>query len=294
MKRFILIFTFILIAQPVFTQEYDDIEMLYYLLKKAKNPPVEKYAKFKIYRKKDLLYCEGDNPAGIANNEAVKLMEEENYIEAIKKFKLSLKMAPLFFPYHYNLGIAYYFNQQYKWSALHLKKAKLIVPEYYMVYIQLGHLKTIKGNHEEAILDYRKSLRLNPKYIECYIFVGNGYLSINRVQMAQKYFDAALKINPFYNNAILGKATILFQQRKYFKAYQNLKYIDTTKPFDASYHYYFAECAYRLEKYDEAFKNYTILLEMKNERFFLKISRSLIENKRDLAEKFAKRLKEDS
>lgn len=291
----LILITFILLflhPLQIHSEEYDDFYILKSLLKKAKNPPKENYAKYSIFRKDDLLYCQGNSEVAIYNNKGADLIKDGKNKEAVKYFESILDNAALFLPFRYNLGIACYKNREYKKALLHLNKARLLVPEYYMTYIHIGNTFSLSGDIENSIINYRKAIRLNPKHIEALVLTGDGYLRINRIDMASYFYNLALEQDPFYNNAILGKSKILFLRRNYYKAYMNMRLINTKKDYNKSYHYYMAECAYKLQDYELAYEQYKKLLEFKGSNFFLTVSLNLIEHKRDLAKKFADQIKE--
>ncbi|MBN1499024.1 MAG: tetratricopeptide repeat protein [Spirochaetes bacterium] len=291
MKHYFLLTLFLLTTSLNIHADYDR-DILMFLLKQVKNPPVEKYANYGIYRKGDILFCEGNSVLAETSNAAAEMILDGKYSEAVKLIEDSLVHAPLFLPFRYNLGIAYYFISDYDKSLLNLNKAALIVPDYYMIYTQIGHAKALSGKLEDAAREYRKALRLNPEYLDGYIFTGDIYLSQNRISMAERYYNRAIEIDPFFNNARIGKAKILFVKESYYKAYQEFLLIDTKTDYDKSLHYYLAECAYKLQDYEIAYLNYEKLLEFRNSRFFLTISLSLIQHKRDLSRKFYEQIKE--
>ena len=91
---------------------------------------------------------------------------------------------------------------------------------------------------------------------------------------------------PRFNNAVLGKAKIHFKESDYHKALVTLKAIDTRKDYDRAYHYYYAETSFKLQDYKTASQQYAILLQDKNDRFFITNSVTLIEHKLDLSNRF--------
>jgi len=116
--------------------------------------------------------------------------------------------------------------------------------------------------------------------------MGDIFFKRRQLETASRYYESVLTINPLFPNALLGKAKIMFVKEQFYKAYQGMKMISTKVDYDKSLHYYFAECAYRLQDYDTALAQYTKLLEFKSDRFFVTTSIKLIEHKQELARRF--------
>lgn len=291
-KKNILLPFFIIFFPISFLYGYDDSELLFSLMRMTENAKPEQFPKYSIYRKNDLLLCRGETDAAIANNKGVELIIAGQYSEAVSFFEKVLNNSALFLPFRFNLGVACYLNGEYNKALMHLNKARLLVPNYYMTYIHIGNVYDRMGKIEKSIIHFRKAARLNPSYIEALVLSGDGYFRLKRIDMAAHFYSKALEQDPFYNNAILGKSKIFFYKREYYKSYMNLKLINILKPYNKSYHYYMAECAYKLQYYDIAYKHYKLLISFKNDKFFLTVSLNLIEHKRDLAKKFAEQIKE--
>ncbi len=241
-----------------------------------------------IYREGEVLFCEGDSLAADANNKAAKLMAEGNYRDAVPILQDALKHAPLFYPYHCNIGKCYMHLLDFRRAQHHLTKAKQIVPEYFLAWLLSGQTYELQGDYNFAIDNFRKSAQLDPNYLQSYIFLGDVFLRMNRQQTAKKYYEYTLQKDPYYTNGIIGKVKLLFNNKNYYKAYQTLKIIKTDKgDYDKIYHYLYAECAYNLQNYEEAYDQYTKLLEYRADRFFITTGVDLIEHKRELSRRFA-------
>lgn len=240
-----------------------------------------------IYREGEILYCEGTLPAAEANNRAAKLMAQGNYREALPILKDAITHAPLFYPFHCNIGKCYMHLLDFTRAQHHLEKAKQIVPQYFLAWLISGQAYELQGDYNRAIDNFRKSANLDPDYLQSYIFLGDVFLRMGRRKTAEKYYDYTLEKDPYYTNGIIGRAKLLFNNKRYYKAYQTLRIINTEKyEYDKIYHYLYAECAYNLQNYSEAYEQYTKLLEFKADRFFITTGVDLIEHKRELARRF--------
>lgn len=265
---------------------------LEYFLKLIRNPKTVESANAQIYQQNEILFCTGDTNAAKANNEAAELMNKGDYEGAKERIEKDLSHAALFFPFRYNLGLCYYHLNDRSRARMHLTKASQIVPEYYLTYVQLGHLDSFEGKDDAAIGHYRQSLIRNNKYINSLVLIGDIFFQRRQVSAAVRYYDAVLDIEPRFPNALLGKGKVLFYREQFYKAYQMLLMVDTRQVYDKSLHFYLAECAYKLQDYKAAYAQYTKLLEFKSDRFFITTSLKLIEHKQELAKRFTQQFED--
>lgn len=287
MKHLALIIVLSFATAAHTADEYFDKTQFEYIIHLLESNPEETIALERITRKGDQLFCSGESPAAVANNKAAALVREGKYDEAIQFLEECLKRAPLFFPFRFNLGVAYYHVRNFPKSFLNLKKCEYLVPEYYIVYVQLGYLNELMAQYDNALINYKTAMRLNPKDLDNMVMIGNLYYNRKQLERALDFYSAALRQNRQFPNALLGEAKIYFARKRYYQSYQTLKKIDVSGEYDKAYHYYYAECAYKLTRYREAYQNYQEMLKYKNDKFFLHTSISLVEHKTDLAKRFA-------
>jgi tetratricopeptide (TPR) repeat protein len=258
------------------------------LLTQLANEPTEEIARERINREGNLLLCTGDSPAAKANNMAADLIARGEYERAIAELERALLYAPLFVPFRNNLGVAYYFTRDYRRAHLNFDKALLQVPEYYLFYVQKGTVCELTFDDDNALEWYKRAARLNPLNMEPLVLIGNLYFERNQRRMASQYFTHVLSKDATNADALLGTAKIHFADNKFYLCYMTLKKISITSgPYDKSYHYYYAEAAYKLRRYKEAHVNYTELLKYRYDKFFLNTSYRLIEHKAELSKRFA-------
>ena len=246
-------------------------------------------AKYQIYSENDILFCTGDDPAGSANNKAAELMKSGNFSEALIILDDGLTHAPLFLPFRYNAGICTLHLNKLQDSLIHFLKAQQLAPEYSKIYLQTGYIYA-RLNHENDALDqFRIGLKKNPRELNTYILIGDIYFGRNQLRIAQKYYETTITLQNSFPNGLLGLAKIHFKNEEYVKAIVLLKSVDTSGEYDKSFHYYFAESAYKTGDYKTAVEQYETLLKFKNDRFFLVNSMFLIKHKLELAKRFTDR-----
>ncbi len=264
----------------------EDYTYLNYLLRLAEKNPDDVGPRDRIFFKNDIVYCTGTSTLAEVNNRAAARMETGDYAGAMDVLEKALKNSALFFPFRYNLGVCYLHLRQLQKSLLNFKKAEAVVPEYAGTYLQIGSIYQQWYRDNEAIDSYRQALKRNKNELNTYVLIGDLFFNRNQLHLAKKYYDQCLRINHRFNNAILGKAKILFKEEDYYKALVTLKAIDTRKEYDKTYHYYYAETSFKLQDYATASRHYAILLENKSDRFFITHSVTLIEHKLSLSNRF--------
>ena len=274
----ILVFIITLIPSMTVSNEYDVFNKI--------NIEPEEIGGYRIYSKDDIFFCTGDDMAGSVNNKAAGLMEEGNFSEALTLLEDGLTHAPLFFPFLYNAGICTIYLNQLHASIIYFSKAAQIVPEYWKTYLQLGYIYRRLNKENEALDQFRIGLKKNPRELNTYIFIGDIYYDRNQMRIAERYYEATTKMQHLFPNGLLGLAKIHFKNGEYLKAIVLLKSIDISAEYDKSYHYYFAESAYKIGDYKTAAQQYEILLKFKNEKFFLVTPILLIRHKLELARRF--------
>lgn len=275
---------FLLVLSPLYSETDDD--RLRDLLKISERPITKEEPEKKLYSKGDIILCEGESEAALANNRAATLMEAGDFVNAEKSLGESLRHAPLFFAFRYNIGICCIHLNDLDRALLHLEKAAGVFPEYYKTYIQIGYIYQRRFKNDIAILYYRKALEKNPRANDVFVLIGDIYLGRNQLGMAGRYYLASLELNPENPNAQLGQAKIHYLRKEYYRAMIIIKYIPLGGEYDKSLHYYYAECAYRLQDYQSAFNQYNTLLTFKSDKFFITNSVSLIKHRIDLCRRF--------
>jgi tetratricopeptide (TPR) repeat protein len=279
-----MLFLFLPAAYPA--MEDDDLDFLLREIHKSKpeEKPVEN-----LYTKNDILYCTGDTEAAELNNRAASLMEAGDHAGAKKLLDAGLIRAPLFLPYLYNTGLCCLHLNQLDQSIIYLEKARDLLPEFSKTYLQLGFVYQVRKKYTQAIDNFKLAIRTNRKELMSLILIGDIYFNSRQVQMAGKYYNAALKIDPRYPNGLLGLAKIHYFKKEYGRALNAVKAIDISGEYDKALHYYHAECSYKLQDYKTAYEQYGTLLKYPGDKFFILFSTSLIRHKMELAERFIKR-----
>jgi len=115
-----------------------------------------------------------------------------------------------FFPtsHHNNLGKTYIMEGRLDEAIVELKRSLSINPYFIEARSNLGNVYLQKGFIEEAIYEYKKALKINPDYADAHTNLGNAYAKSGRLEEAISEFKKALAINPNFAEAYynLGNA----------------------------------------------------------------------------------------
>lgn len=112
---------------------------------------------------------------------------------------------------HYNLGTARLQKGKLDEAIAHYKKTLGINPGYVDAHINLGRAFLQKGKPEEAIAWYRKALDARPRFAEAHFNLGIVYAQKGQVDDAVAEYQQALGINPGYFDARNNLGSVLLQ-----------------------------------------------------------------------------------
>ena len=166
------------------------------------------------------------------NLKGVILLNLERVIEARKCWFQAIRINKQYFDPFYNLGDSYLKKNEHDDALKYFTKALDLQPKNFIVHFRIGYLFMQKQNWDKALLYFNKSMDLNnqfpntffnmaiilnllnkkkesiqffksyielqPNNIEAYYSLGICYREIGDIQMAEKTFLKAFKINPEY------------------------------------------------------------------------------------------------
>jgi tetratricopeptide (TPR) repeat protein len=258
---------------------YDSDSFLRDILEYIKNAPEQQKPSEEIYFDGEAVFCTGKTKIAEENNKAAALILERKYKEAADVLYAALANSPLFFPYRYNLGLCHLHLDELDKSLLHFTKAGQLIPQFAGVYLQTGYIHCRKRRYMEAIADFKAAVRLNRRELNALVLIGDVFYANGEFGVAKKYYDAPLTVEADFPNALLGKAKLLFAQKEYFKAIEEIKKINLSGEYDKALHFYYAESAYKISDYKTAEEQYLELLKYPADKFFMTVSQSTIEQK---------------
>ena len=190
------------------------------------------------------LETEPDNP-NILIGAGRSLMLLERYEEAVEYLEKAVKRSPEFADVHFHLGMVYRETGDKQRAINEFKEALNINPKYLMakamlnelfamadepepkkkvhevesradeekrisrqanVHFHMGNALFQKNMLKEAHAEYKQAINLRPNYPDIRNKLGELYVERRRYDLADREFEAALKINPRYMQAQLNLA----------------------------------------------------------------------------------------
>ncbi|UKB82903.1 tetratricopeptide repeat protein [Chryseobacterium sp. MEBOG06] len=130
--------------------------------------------------------------------DAVKLIDEEKYDEAIVILKECEIKDPEDYTYPYEIALAYIKKTDYKNAILLLEKIKGYsnINDYY--YALLGNAYDLSGNPEQAIKSYDEGLKKFPASGRLYLEKGVVLESQGKIKAAVETYEKGIRAEPMY------------------------------------------------------------------------------------------------
>ncbi len=124
-------------------------------------------------------------------------------------------------PYQ-NRGAAYLELGDFDNAALDFKRAIYLDPVHAVLYDNLGKAYAGKGDFDNAILDFKRAIYLDPGQSDTYYNLGNAYAGKGDFESAFSCYDRALSIDPGNGNAYYNRAVTYFLNQEYNKAWADM------------------------------------------------------------------------
>jgi tetratricopeptide (TPR) repeat protein len=155
------------------------------------------------------------------------LLQQGKIEEAIYEFELAIKLKPDATTFN-NLGVA------------------------------LG----LKGRTDEAMENYKKAIRLDPKNAEAHYNLGNIFLSQNKFKQAIGEYEKAVSINPKYTKANINLSVALERESRFDEAIEYADKTVKTEPNNVDAHYNLAIALAQQGRLDEAIDHFGKTIEI--------------------------------
>jgi tetratricopeptide (TPR) repeat protein len=111
-----------------------------------------------------------------------------------------------------NLGLALIQKGQTDEAIVEYKKALEIDPNYDAAHNNLGNALLRKGQIDEAIIHYQKALEINPNHAKAQNNLGNAFLQKGQIDEAIIHYQKALEINPDFAKVHYNLGDALLQK----------------------------------------------------------------------------------
>ena len=174
-----------------------------------------------------------DNPL----SKLLSFYKSRNFVRAEKEY---LNIAKKIKPNHELLnlyGVILFELKKYDQAVIQLKKSIEINPNYYQGYNSLGNIFFKKNDFNEALEAYQKAIDLKFDYYESYHNKGNVYLKLKQIDKALENYNLSTKFNSSYLPAIKSKIDIHYNFKNHKLALEEIQNFLSIEPNNASmYH----------------------------------------------------------
>ena len=109
-----------------------------------------------------------------------------------------------------------------------------------------------KGNYQQAIIAYQRTVKLNPYHKIAYCNLGKCYQRLNLFDKAEKCLKRALELDPDYIEALNKLGMVYKYQKKYKEAWKCYTRVLEINPIDAEVHYNLASLFQKKRDFERA------------------------------------------
>ena len=193
------------------------------------------------------------------NNPLSKLLnfyKTRNFVRAEKEYLNIIKKVK---PNHELLnlyGVILFELKKYDQAVLQLKKSIEINPKYHQGYNSLGNIYLKQGELNQALEAYQKAIELKPNYFESYHNKGNVYLKLRQIDLALENYNLATKFNSNYLPAIKSKVDIHYTFKNHKLALKEIQNFLKIEANNASMYHLRGDIFAEMNNLDLALQSY--------------------------------------
>ena len=139
------------------------------------------------------------------------------------------------YKYYIDEGIVDIKNGKYKNAIENIDKSIELKNDWEISYFYRGVANQALGNYDEAMLDYTKSIQINPKMTDAYY--NKAYIALSRkdieapnIKKAIEDLEKALELDPKFIDALYAMAAAYKKLEDYHKALEYLEKLLQIEP----------------------------------------------------------------
>ena len=175
-------------------------------------------------------------------------------------FRNALRDDPNFWEASYNLGIAYFNDQDYNQALKQFDKIIAALPGFEKPYYGRALILYRRKEYAKAKSDFEKVIKFNPNDYKPYFYLGKISINLKQYKDAQRYLSKAAEINPDYSKIYVESGNIFFNQRKFRGAIPQYRKALDLDPEDIGALQKLGESYYRTQIYYSAYSQFQKIL----------------------------------
>jgi len=149
---------------------------------------------------------------------SITICRNKYYKNKINFWKNAAATSPSFAFNHNNLGAMYYLDDNFDEAEVEFRKALELNPNEQMAHNNLGLIQMKKEKWEEAEAEFKKELAINPYYDAAHFNLGLLYYQMGRKEETEAFWQKTLEINPNYGEAWRNLAILFYEKKDIAKA----------------------------------------------------------------------------
>lgn len=169
----------------------------------------------------------GSNKVFVKKILGISYFFKKTYLKTIVNLEIVQKHFPYDKEVNNYLGMSY-FNVARKDLAIETLRNGIDINDYKTAEaaVNLSLVFDDLEMPDSSIYYLKKAIKINPKRVDIYYFLGNKYYDLKKYNQSRHYYEMLLEINPTYDKAYKQLANSYFLDKKYDKAIE--KYIQST------------------------------------------------------------------
>jgi len=210
-------------------------------------------------------FAQSEKSATDLYKEGLALSKGGNCKDAIEKYKAAIAKKPDYADALYETGWCYNELEEYDNAATYLDKAKRYAPGVSKIYFELAYANDNDDKKDDAIINYKKVLELDPHYADAAKNLGDIYYSNKDYEHATEYFKKYIDDSKDVDNVYYYRIGWSFNDLgKYEDAANYLeKYEPETDEYKAKKWAELGYAHYKSKNYEIAILDYSTALDTK-------------------------------
>lgn len=128
--------------------------------------------------------------------EAIRLMDDGDFEKSIKLLEEAQKLDPKDYNYPYELGYAYYSQQDYKKALKYFQSCLKLEKSSDQIYQMIGNTQDLLGDRDAAIETYEAGLKKCPGSGSLHLEMGNMFLIKEQYNEALGWYEKGIQVEP--------------------------------------------------------------------------------------------------